>query len=119
MLQNFSDMDWQPHPILTGVATRFAALALPGHPVVDTLVAQVAPGGILLRHSHPETCEIAYVLSASGQMREGEPGDELVRALTEGCALFIPAGVPHQIENTSAEVMFIFAVHTRKVESNA
>jgi quercetin dioxygenase-like cupin family protein len=118
LLQHFSAMEWLPHPTLPAIATRFSPITLVGHPAVDTLIARLEPGGVIPRHTHPETCEITYVLSAFGLLVEGEEGAETVRPLTEGSALFIPAGVPHRIENTSSQMMHIFAVHTRKVEAN-
>ncbi len=118
LLQHFGAMEWLPHPTLPGIATRFCPINLAGHPAVDTLIARLEPGGVIPRHSHLETCEIAYVLSASGVLVEGEDDAETVRPLTEGSALFIPAGVPHRIENTSSQMMLILAVHTRKVEAN-
>lgn len=112
LLRHFDQMEWLPHPSLSGISTRFSPIDVPEHPAVDALVARLEPGGIIPRHVHAETCEIAYVLSASGRLIEGEADHPESRPLREGSAMFIPAGVPHMIENTSSEYMLIFAIHT-------
>ncbi len=112
LLRYFDQMEWLPHPSLSGISTRFTAIDVPGHPAVDALVARLEPGGIIPRHVRAETCEIAYVLNASGRLILGEADSPEMHPLREGSAMFIPPGVPHMIENTSSETMLIIAVHT-------
>ena len=78
-------MEWLPHPTLPGIATRFCPINLAGHPAVDTLIARLEPGGVIPLHSHLETCEIAYVLSASGVLVEGEDdAKSIIASLKKG-----------------------------------
>jgi quercetin dioxygenase-like cupin family protein len=110
-LIDFVHLAAQPHPHLTGIDTQMTAITLDTHPAIDALIAHIPPGGTIPLHQHPDTCEIACVLSASGLAVLGEensPG----QPVAAGCALFIAAGVAHSITNTSAETMRIFAVHT-------
>jgi oxalate decarboxylase/phosphoglucose isomerase-like protein (cupin superfamily) len=66
-------------------------------------IAWFEPGEIHLLHHHPHADEWYYVLTGSASFTVGE---ETIRG-TEGTALFIPAGVPHRIDNDGGERLHI------------
>lgn len=70
------------------------------------------PGKGHLRHNHPGSDEILYILSGEGdQMVEDDHGEPMNRHVRAGDAVFIPEGIYHGTENTGWEPMRIFAVY--------
>lgn len=61
--------------------------------------ATVPVGGSTMEHHHPKTEEIYYLLKGKGQMHIGNES----REVTKGCAIAIPPGQLHKIQNTSNE----------------
>jgi mannose-6-phosphate isomerase-like protein (cupin superfamily) len=66
--------------------------------------ATIPPGGSTLRHYHPRTEEIYYILSGQGRMEiAGETA-----LVGPGDAIAIPPGAAHQITNTgTASLQFL------------
>ncbi len=70
------------------------------------------PGKGHLRHNHPGSEEILYVISGEGdQMVEDDEGRPMNRHVKAGDMVFIPAGVYHGTENTGWEPMRILAIY--------
>ena len=71
-------------------------------------VAELAKGGFLAPHRHPQA-EIYYVLAGKGAVTvDGE-----THAVVVGSALFIPGGSEHAIRNDADELLrffYVFAV---------
>ncbi len=105
---------WQTHPSLVGVQTKVFENR-DSHPLADTLLAQVMPGGKIPWHVHTAANETAYVLQGSGLLLYAQDADHremsLEAVLTMGCALTIQAGVWHSILNTADEPLLLFAFH--------
>ena len=69
-----------------------------------TGVAEIAPGGVLLRHHH-EAEETYYVVSGRGQVEIEGAGTEV----GPGSAVFIPPHARHALDCTGAEpLVFVF-----------
>ena len=62
-------------------------------------VAWLEPGEVHLLHHHPHADEWYYVIEGSARFTVG---DEVIRG-EPGTAMFLPAGVPHRIDNDGAE----------------
>jgi quercetin dioxygenase-like cupin family protein len=65
-------------------------------------VIEVQPGQTVKpAHSHPNGEELVYLLSGSGRVWiDGE-----ITAAKQGCAILLPQGKIHMLQNTSNEVM--------------
>ena len=70
-----------------------------------TGIAEILPGGQLLRHHHdPE--ETYYILSGRGEMEI----DGRTQAVGPGCAVYIPPDARHAIRCTGTEpLVFVFS----------
>ena len=70
-----------------------------------TGIAEIAPGGQLMRHHH-EPAETYYIVSGRGEMEiEGR-----VEAVGPGSAVYIPPGARHTVRCTGAEpLVFVFS----------
>ena len=66
-------------------------------------IAWFEPGDVHLLHHHPHADEWYYVIEGSALFTVG---DEVIRG-TPGTALFLPAGVPHRIDNDGGERLHI------------
>ena len=66
-------------------------------------LAWFEPGDVHLLHHHPHADEWYYVIDGSALFAVG---GELIRG-TAGTAMFIPAGVPHRIENDGPGTLHI------------
>lgn len=65
--------------------------------------ARLPPGGSTTPHYHPQTEEIYYLLTGTGQMRIGDE----TTAVGPGDAIAIPPGLVHTITNTG-DVPLVF-----------
>jgi mannose-6-phosphate isomerase-like protein (cupin superfamily) len=65
--------------------------------------ARLPPGAATTRHYHPQTEEIYYILTGSGQMTIGND----MRQVGPGDAIAIPPGEVHQIVN-NGDVALVF-----------
>ena len=70
-----------------------------------TGIAEIAPGGQLMRHHH-EPAETYYIVSGRGEMEiEGR-----VEAVGPGSAVYIPPDARHTVRCTGAEpLVFVFS----------
>ena len=66
------------------------------------------PGEGHVRHNHPDSDEILYILSGRGEQMVDDEQTFSVRA---GQAVFIPKGAFHSTVNTSWEPMAILAIY--------
>jgi quercetin dioxygenase-like cupin family protein len=66
-------------------------------------IAWFEPGDVHLLHHHPHGDEWYLVIEGSALFTVG---DEVIRGVS-GTALFLPAGVPHRIENDGGERLHI------------
>ena len=67
-------------------------------PAIGVLLQSQA-GEVHLLHHHPHADEWYYVIEGSARFTVG---DEVIRG-EPGTAMFLPAGVPHRIDNDGAE----------------
>jgi oxalate decarboxylase/phosphoglucose isomerase-like protein (cupin superfamily) len=84
-------------------------------PAVGATVGTVImlPGRGHERHNHPESDEVLYVISGTGeQMVEDENGVPIVKQVTTGDVMYIPRGVYHSTVNTGWDPMRVLAVYT-------
>ena len=80
-------------------------------------LVRLDPGQGHMRHNHPGSEEILYILAGEGEQmvetdleeRGGVPQHFPVRAQ---CLVHIPASVYHQTINTGSEPMFLLAVYS-------
>lgn len=97
--------DWGTIKWLSEVRVTGAERAAGGVVILD-------PGKGHLRHNHPGSEEILYVISGEGdQMVEDDEGRPMNRHVNAGDMVFIPAGVYHGTENTGWEPMRILAIY--------
>lgn len=89
-------LKWLSTPEVTG-GERFSAG-----------VVRLEPGKGHERHEHPDSDEILYVLSGSG---EQELGDE-TREIEAGELVFVPEGVEHGTINTGWDPLVLLAVYS-------
>ena len=83
-----------------------ADLSAPGREVVQAL-AEVQPGGMSGRHTHPGE-EVAYVLAGPITLEiDGKPA----KTLQTGEVFLIPAGAVHNARNTSKGVVKVVATY--------
>ena len=76
-------------------------------------VVILAPGKGHARHNHPDSDEILYFISGSGdQMIEDDAGNPVVQHLTAGDMAYIPEGVFHSTVNTTWEPLRILAIYS-------
>lgn len=97
--------DWGTIKWMSEVRVTGAERAAAGVVILD-------PGKGHLRHNHPGSEEILYVISGEGdQMVEDDEGLAMNRHVRAGDMVFIPAGVYHGTENTGWEPMRILAIY--------
>ena len=71
------------------------------------------PGGGHARHNHPQSHELLYVLSGTGeQMVELDDGTPDVRTVVPGDVVKIPMGVYHSTLNTGSSPMQVLALYS-------
>ena len=71
------------------------------------------PGGGHARHNHPQSHELLYVISGSGeQMVELDDGTPDVRRVVPGDVVKIPKGVYHSTVNTECSPMQVLALYS-------
>src|SRR5262245_49064381 len=66
------------------------------HPAVSVVIARVAVGGEIQRHTHPIETETAYVLSGQGKLIT----DTNEYVFSAGIAVTVPPGLAHRVVNT-------------------
>lgn len=108
---DLNQMPWQAHPMLPGIMARSADVRLDGHPVIDTMMAQLGPQGAPW-HQHETTCEIAYALSGSGMLLIGDQANPTRTPMTAGSIVFIAPKVPHAVTCDADDPLCILILHT-------
>ena len=106
-----ADLDWEggeEADLATGTGIRWKLLVAGERTESEGLVtgiAEIAPGGELMRHHH-EPAETYYILSGQGEIEiEGR-----TRALGPGSAVYIPPDARHTVRCTGAEpLVFVFS----------
>ena len=106
-----ADLDWEGGEdanLATGTGIRWKLLVAGERTESEGLVtgiAEIAPGGELMRHHH-EPAETYYILSGQGEMEiEGR-----TRALGPGSAVYIPPDARHTVRCNGAEpLVFVFS----------
>ena len=78
------------------------------HPSTSVIIAQVAPGGQIMAHTHESETETAYVLSGSGLLIT----DTAEYRFQAGVIVTIPPGLRHAVRNTGTAPLEIFAMHS-------
>lgn len=97
--------DWGTIKWMSEVRVTGARQASGGVVILD-------PGKGHLRHNHPGSEEILYVISGVGeQMVEDDTGTPMYRTVRAGDMVYIPAGVYHGTENSGWEPMRILAIY--------
>ncbi|MFW6032268.1 MAG: cupin domain-containing protein [Phycisphaeraceae bacterium] len=86
-----------------GVTMRLLVGREDGAPTFAMRLFEVSPGGHTPRHSHPFEHE-AIILEGCGQVLGGVHGGT-IRPVSQGDAIFIPAGEPHQFRNVGEAVL--------------
>jgi quercetin dioxygenase-like cupin family protein len=97
--------DWGFIKWVTGGAQE-----VPEMPTAGIVV--LLPGRSHDRHNHPESHELPYVVSGSGeQMVEDPSGEPITQPVHAGDAIRIPRGVYHSTVNTGWEPMRVLALY--------
>lgn len=113
---NFDDYEWQQHPHLAGVATRFVDVAVRHHPVIDAQIARLDAAESIPWHVHEQHGEMAFVLAGSGWLLLDHADADQREAMTPQSAFFIAPGLWHAVQNNGSDPLIIFAVHTEHTE---
>ena len=106
-----ADLEWEGGEdagLATGSGIRWKLLIAgerDGTQGLITGIAEVAPGGVLMRHHH-EPAETYYIVSGQGEIEiEGR-----MQALRPGCAVYIPPDAKHSVRCTGADPLaFVFS----------
>jgi len=99
-------LDW-------GTIKWMTEVRVTGHERIAAGVVVLEPGKGHLRHNHPGSDEILYVLAGEGrQMVEDDEGTPMYRQVRTGDMVFIPDSVFHGTENTGWEPMRLLAVYS-------
>lgn len=76
-------------------------------------VVDLAAGQGHARHNHPQSEEIIFFVSGSGeQMIEDEQGNPVTQKVTAGCSVYVPQGRFHSTMNTGSGPMQLFVVYS-------
>jgi quercetin dioxygenase-like cupin family protein len=78
------------------------------HPTTSVVIARVAVGGEIPRHTHPVETETAYVLSGQGKLMT----DTAAYVFDAGIAVTIPPELAHWVVNTGDVPLEILAIHS-------
>ncbi len=92
-------LNWLSEPRVTG-AERFS-----------TGVVTVAPGQGHVRHNHPGSEEILYIIKGTAQQMVEVDGEPVTREVGPGMLVHIPAGAYHATVNTGAGELVVLAVY--------
>jgi mannose-6-phosphate isomerase-like protein (cupin superfamily) len=100
-----------PREFPAGRATRVFA-GISGLPAAGFVMGQsiVHPGGGIPLHHHPNE-EVYVIIRGAGVMTVGAE----TLAVSEGSAVYLPPGVPHELRNVGSEalvLMFVYAPAT-------
>ena len=104
------EVPWEPHP-------RFAALQVKvleskaTHPHASVMLVKVEVGGVIPEHTHAIETETAYVLAGEGVLTV----DGIAYPFGAGVNVSIPVGATHNVRNTGAAPLMLYAVHTPPV----
>jgi oxalate decarboxylase/phosphoglucose isomerase-like protein (cupin superfamily) len=99
-------LDW-------GTLKWMTEVRVTGHNQIAAGVVILEPGKGHLRHNHPGSDEILYILGGEGrQMVEDDDGNPMYRQVRTGDMVFIPESVYHGTENTGWEPMRLLAVYS-------
>ena len=113
---DFAQLDWQAHPSIAGIQTKFVQNDSP-FPPIDLLIATVAAGGEIPWHVHESDSELAYVLQGEGILRYSADESHENAAeipLPTGSAVIVPPSVWHHVQNTGGVDLLLFASHIRQ-----
>ena len=106
-----ADLNWEGGEdagLATGSGIRWKLLVAGEHtPSVGLItgIAEITPGGELMRHHH-EPEETYYIVSGHGQMEI----DGRTQPVGPGCAIYIPPDARHAIRCTGADpLVFVFS----------
>ena len=78
------------------------------HPTTSVVIARVAPGGEIPKHTHAIETETAYVLAGQGKLIS----DTAEYPFEPGIAVTIPPGLAHCVVNIGTIPLEILAVHS-------
>ena len=78
-----------------------------GSPKVDVHITTFAPGAGMEEEIHPDSDHVIYILNGTFEIRQGGKAAAVV---SEGDAVHIPAGEPHQGVNATTEPVTFVAV---------
>src|SRR5215216_183677 len=78
------------------------------HPTTSFVIARVAVGGEIPRHTHKIETETAYVLRGQGKLVT----DDAEYPFDAGIAVTIPPELPHGVVNTGDVPLEIIAMHS-------
>ena len=78
-----------------------------GSPLVDVHITTFAAGAGMEEETHPGSDHVLYMLSGTLEVRQGQ---KTAFVISEGDAIHIPAGEPHQSVNTTTEPAVFLAV---------
>ncbi len=112
---NFAQLDWQDHPSIAGIQSKFVQNDSP-FPPLDVLIATVAADGEIPWHVHETNSELAYVLQGEGILFYSADKSLESRAeipLPTGSAIVVPPAVWHRVQNTGSGDLLLFASHMR------
>lgn len=105
--------DFDTHVFDWGYITWITSRALDadGYPAMGMVT--MLPGGGHARHNHPQSNELLYVVSGSGeQMVELDDGTADIRVVSAGDVVKIPMGVFHSTRNTGLTPMQVLALYS-------
>jgi quercetin dioxygenase-like cupin family protein len=91
-----------------GVIKPLVSTANTDAPGLSLMHVVLLPGQGHVRHDHPGSDEVLYVLSGRGEQMvdDGEPFP-----VGPGQAIFVPKGAPHSTVNTGWEPMALLAIY--------
>jgi quercetin dioxygenase-like cupin family protein len=78
-----------------------------GSPKVDVHITTFEAGTSMEEEVHPDSDHVLYILHGSLEVRQG---GKVFTVLSEGDALHVPAGDPHQMANISSGSTTVFMV---------
>jgi mannose-6-phosphate isomerase-like protein (cupin superfamily) len=113
---NFGELDWQPHPTIPGIQTKFIDNSA-AFPPRDLLIATVAIDSEIPWHVHETDSELAYVIHGDGILLYS--ADQSLQDVAEfpiptGSAVIVPPNVWHCVCNTGGSELRLLAAHMRQ-----
>lgn len=92
--------------------TDYRSVAWSGRYLQVTLMS-IPPGGDIGLEAHPETDQFLRLDAGSGRVQMGPAKDKLTfdREVSDGWCVLVPAGIWHNITNTGAAPMQVYAIY--------